>query len=230
MEEATRGAAHLGGQVSSPGLGRARLLHIPLCPLRCVLDFLALEAPYWPPKTVSNQDPPYLLSRHQSPLRGRGKGGAVTPEAPLTPRVGVQEAQSCSSGQQVCVWSPGPVSSPRPEGTVVSPASRSLKVSEESQAGLTRCRGVTPPGSALGGHPVITGSEGHGPARSRQSGQEQCPSSSLRGWGPCGLSAEALRREPGLPGKTMVAYSVCSGTQGAGGSGVFSRLWKSSSP
>ena len=80
---------------------------------------------------------------------------------------------------------------------------------------------------ALGG-----GSEGLGPAEEAgQRGQEQCPSSVLRGRGPCGLSAEALRPgEPGLPGKTMVAYSVCSGTQGAGGSGVSSRHWKSSSP
>lgn len=135
-------------------------------------------------------------------------------EAPLTPRAGVQEPQSRSSGQQVCVWSPGPVSSPRPEGAVVSPAPRSLKFKRR----------------ALGGHPVIAGSEGLGAARSRHSGQEQCPSSSLRDQGPCGLSAEALRGEPGLPGKTMVAYSVCSGTQGMGGSGVFSRHWKSSSP
>lgn len=74
---------------------------------------------------------------------------------------------------------------------------------------------------ALGG-----GSEGLCPAcEASQRGQEQCPSSVLSGQGPCGLSADALR-----PGKTMVAYSVCSGTQGAAGSGVFSRHWKSSSP
>ena len=75
-------------------------------------------------------------------------------------------------------------------------------------------------------------SAGHGPAEAAgQRGHRPGPSSGLGGWAPCRLLAEALRPgDAGLPGKTMVAYSVCSGAQGAGGSGVFSRHWKSSSP
>lgn len=169
---------------------------------------------------------------------------------PPPPRRHMWEAQSSRSGERpaqgagpgVLHESPFPTTATQ---TGTSPAPRSWESrGEPSRAGAGRAgHGAQhlgrPPASPLctpsGKAPAQApggGSEGRRPAEEAgQRGQGQGPSSGLRGWGPCGLWAEALRPgDPGLLGKTIVAYSVCSGAQGAEGSGVFSRHWKSSSP